>query len=377
MRNWINKTKTVITTVALFLALLGSGAETINQGREISIQESVRLTQYEPESIDSSGGAEWEETGENTGLTQYTEEELGYATEFKDEEILYSSYYSYGEGCFSVELVKEDLDVTTKGAIATSMSNSGIVSSQQLLDACLSEAEKAELEAGVNKEIRVVMKQMVVEGLTDKQYDLMEQATEEYTKTYSGFQTGSYIKINITKKNEEGKWKKIKELNNDIKIYIDVPKISQISEAKEFYLLQIRNNEYSIVEDEDNYLETMTVSVSGSAMCAIGYTLPVVEITPTVVPTSQPTYWGQMTSGDFCVWHWFDISILVIGITWLLAVDSKKIRIVFLAVMSIICIILAIMGRCVYDWPLSAGCIVLMILVHMGKTYYKRHKKRK
>lgn len=373
MKNGINRAKTVAISTALFLALLGSGAQTMNQKEELYVKEPIGLTQYiTPEPTDSSMAAEWQ--GETAEGTQGTEQDLGYTTQFKDEEILYSSYYSYGSGCFSVELVKEDLDVTTNGAIAATMNNSGIVSSQQLLDACLSESEKAELEAGVNKEIRVVMKQMVVEGLTDKQYDLMEQATEEYTKLYKGFQIGSYIKLSISKKNEEGKWKKIKKLNNDIKFYIDIPKISQIPEAKEYYLLQIKNEEYSITEDEDKYLETMTTSVNGSAMCAIGYTLPTVEATPAIVPTAQPSYWRQMTSGDFCIWHWFDISIVIIGITWLLAVESKKIRIVFLSVMSIFCIVLAIMGRCVYDWPLAIGSIILMILTHIGKTYYKKRK---
>lgn len=373
MKNKINKAKTVVITTALFFALLGSSAETMNQNDELYVKEPIGLTQYTtPESTGS--GMDTERQGEDIEGTQGTEEESGYTTEFKDEEILYSSYYSYGNGCLSVELVKEDLDVTTNGVIATSMNNSGIVSSQQLLDACLSESEKAELEAGMNKEIRVVMKQMVAEGLTDKQYELMEQATEEYTKLYKGFQIGSYIKINIAKKNEEGKWEKIKKLNNDIKFYIDIPKISQIPEAKGYYLLQFRNGEYSITEDEDNYLETITTSVSGSAMCAIGYTLQTVEATPTIVPTAQPNYWRQMTSGDFCVWHWFDISMIIIGITWLLAVESKKIRIVFLSVMSIFCIALAIMGRCIYDWPLAAGSIILMALVHIGKTYYKRRK---
>lgn len=370
MKNWVSKTKTVVTTTALLLTLLVQSTEVFNQNRESYVKEPVGLTQYTIPEATSSGqeGAEGiQGVGNNMGDT----------TEFKDEEILYSSYYSYGEGCFSVELVKKDLDVTTNGAIASSMGNTGIASSQQLLDACLSETEKTELETGVNKEIRVVMKQMVAEGLTESQNELMEQAMKEYTKLYKGFQVGSYIKINIEKKNENGKWKKVKELNNDIKLFIDVPKISQISDAKAYYLLQIRNGEYFITEDEDHYLETMTVTVSGAAMCAIGYNLPVVETTPTAKPATQPSYWKQMVSGDFCVWHWFDISILIIGITWLLAIESKKIRIIFLSVMSILCLIMAIMGNCGYDWPLAIGCIVVMVLVHIGKTFYKRHKKWK
>lgn len=370
MKNWINKTKTVVATTTLLLTLLVQGTEVINHDKEIYVKEPVGLTQYTTPEVASP------EQGDIDSM-QNMDNNLGNTVEFKDEEILYSSYYSYGAGCFSVELVKKDLNVTTSGAVSSSMGNTGIASSQQLLDACLSEAEKAELEAGANKEIRVVMKQMVAEGLTDNQNELMRQAMEEYTKTYKGFQVGSYIKISITKKNEKGKWNKIKELNNDIKLFIDVPQISQISDAKEYYLLQMRNGEYYLTEDEDHYLETMTVTVSGAAMCAIGYNLPVVETTPTAKPSTKPSYWNQMVNGDFCVWHWFDISILIIGITWLLAIESKKIRIILLSVMSILCLIIAIMGSCVYDWILAIACIVVMVLTHIGKTFYKRHKKWK
>lgn len=370
MKNWINKTKTAVTTTALLLTLLVQGTQVINYDKEIYIKESVGLTQYTTPETTSLGQGD-------TESTQNNDNNMGNTAEFKDEEILYSSYYSYGAGCFSVELVKKDLNVTTSGAVSSSMGNTGIASSQQLLDACLSETEKAELEAGANKEIRVVMKQMVEEGLTDSQNELMEQAMEEYTKTYKGFQVGSYIKISIAKKNEKGKWKKIKELNNDIKLFIDVPQISQISDAKGYYLLQMRNGEYSLIEDEDHYLETMTVAVSGAAMCAIGYNLPVAETTPTAKPVQKPSYWNQMINGDLCVWHWFDISILIIGITWLLAIESKKIRIIFLSVVSILCLIIAIMGSCIYDWIFAIGCIVVMVLVHIGKTFYKRHNKWK
>lgn len=368
MRNWIDKVSATVVTVVLILAFLGQSVKVMNQSN-IYIKETVGLTQYTttPESSEYTDNTEWNQqdnTQENSSAD--------YAIEFKDEEILYSSYYLYGQGCLTVELVKEDLEVTTDGAMAASMNNSGIASSQQLLDACFSETEKAELEAGADKEIRVTMKQMVAEGLKDNQYDLLEQAKEEYSSIYKGFQVGSYIKISITKKNDNGKWKNIKKFNNDIKFLIDIPKISQISEAKEYYLIQIRDGGYSITEDEDNYLEILTASVSGAAMCAIGYTLPYAEVTPTVAPTAPPTYWEHLTDGDLCVWHWFMLAFFVIGFTWVLAIESKKIRIVFLSVMSILCIILAILGQCVYDWPFAIGSIIFMILIHVGRSYKKK-----
>lgn len=390
MTNWKNRAKTVVTTGLLVGALLVQGGSVMNQGRELLVEEPIVLTQYatpQPtDSVDNTGQIQSDITSETTDSADNTEgwnepeatldaQMVNNAAEFRDEEILYSSYYSYGSGCLFVEMVKTDLDVTTNGAVAASMGNSGVASSQQLLDACLSEEEKQELMAGGNKEIRVTMKQMVLEGLSDSQYELLDQAKEEYSKTYKGFQVGSYIKINISKKNEEGKWKKVK-LNNDIKFYMDIPAISQVSEAKGYYLLQMRSGKYFLTEDEDSYLETLTASVSGSAMCAICYTLPAAEVTPTITPAAQLTYWQHLNSGEFCVWHWFDAAIMIIGVTWLLAIDRKKIRIVFLTVMSILSVVLGIMGQCVYDLPFTIGTIALLVLIHIGKTFLQKKKRR-
>lgn len=112
-------------------------------------------------------------------------------------------------------------------------------------------------------------------------------------------------------------------------------------------------------------------------MCGIGYTLPVAKATPTIEPTAKPDYWQHLTNSDFCIWHWINISMLLISVTWLLAIERKKIRIIFLSVMSILSVVFAIMGCCSYDWPIAVGCILVMVLVHIGKTYHKMNKKKK
>ena len=112
-------------------------------------------------------------------------------------------------------------------------------------------------------------------------------------------------------------------------------------------------------------------------MCGIGYTLPVAKAKPTVEPTAKPSYLHHLMNGDFCIWHWLNLSMLLISITWLLAIERKKIRIIFLSVMSILSVVMAIMGCCGYDWPIAVGCILVMVLVHIGKTYHKMNKKKK
>lgn len=386
MRRWKNQTKKVLTRVALTAMLFGQLAIDENN-KEIYVENTIGYTQNivtatteAPVDVDQEQQIGEESVVTEEGGWEAEDGASGYATEFKDEQIMHTSYYKYGQGCLTVEIVKEDLEVTTNSAIAISMNNSGVISSQQLLDACFTEAEKAELESGVDKSIRVKLKQMVEEGLSSKQYEILDEAMETYQKEYKGLEIGSYIKVNISKSNDEGKWKKIPSLNTELKLVMDIPKISQISEARGYYLIQLREKEdtYTIAEDEDDYLEIITAPVSGSAMCAIGYQLPVVEKpVETIQPTENPGYWTRMTSGgEYCFWHFFELSILIIAVTWLLAVDSRKVRTVLFTVISILCIILGMFGHCTYDWPITNGCIVIMAFTHVIKTVVLKKNKK-
>ena len=128
---------------------------------------------------------------ENIALTGLTTQEsatpeatAGATTELKDEEILESSYYAYGEGCFFITINKDSGSATKEAdSVTTSnidnpeestnaptdtpeatgtadgtdstdetetMLNTGIISSTALIDACVSQEEKDAVAAGAN-----------------------------------------------------------------------------------------------------------------------------------------------------------------------------------------------------------------------------------
>ena len=157
----------------------------------------------------------------------------------EDENILDSTYYSYGNGCLFVTVQKEvEQSVTatneagavsdsavqesasTGSAVSTGMENTGIVSSRELVKACFTEEEQQALINGENKELRIIIRNKDKSRIDEETLASMDEAVESYSADMEGLSFGDYISVIIKKKNEEGKWKKIKEFYSDLRIYL-------------------------------------------------------------------------------------------------------------------------------------------------------------
>ena len=79
----------------------------------------------------------------------------------------------------------------------------------------------------------------------------------------------------------------------------------------------------------------------------------------------------------FCLWHWFDVSVLIIGITWTAAINSKRKRTIFFGIMCMFSIVLGIMGHCEFDWPFAIGTILIMLAIHLWRWYCQRKEEQK
>ena len=143
----------------------------------------------------------------------------------------------------------------------------------------------------------------------------------------------------------------------------------------EYSLIQLEKEGYNLIPDTDNYGVIMTVKVDSSSelkMCYKTKGNKKVETTP--APVEKKSFWAKLNEDEFCLWHWFDFSILIIAITWIAAINGKKARTIFMAIMSVITIINAIMGHCGWDWPLAVGVIILMVLVYIWKEQSMKSK---
>lgn len=325
----------------------------------------------------------------------------------KDTKITNTTYINYGEGGVLVNVIKdsnssenqeeqvEANDVNNEEEMQTSeipeateeavtedlstqhslMSNTYICSSVELVDACLSEEEKAEVIAGGTKELRVTIHVAAEEEIKQRKLEEIGTAMDDYMLATTGLSFCNYLQITVEKKNSEtGKWKKMKNFETPVEVSVDI--FSEFQNEKGFFqMLAPNGNVYDLLDDEDEYGQTITFPMRGTGVYALCYQAEIVE--NKVVPTQAPktSFFEKLMKDDLCLWHGFMCAFFVIGLTWVAAINTKKRRVVFMAVMDVIFLACAILGRCLYCWIFLAAFVVVLFLVHVWKT--KRMEKNR
>lgn len=349
-------------------------------------------------------------TEETTDTAEEATTETTDGTEINEEPVLNSTYFAYGEGCIFVTVNKDSNDteetseetteldnvdnleeleetetpeetpeaqsVTEETDYAANMVNTGITSGKALIDACLTEEEKQTVIGGANQELRVTFHNAQEDELKKNEVSELGDALNEYQESMDGFCFSNYVQITFEKRNlETGKWETMKELLQPVSVELDILSEVRVS-GYEYYLIKLGENGSELLEDDDQYMETITCEVDGSYTFGLCYVdkeeEETVETTP--IPTEPQGFWNRLVSDDLCLWHWFTCAILVIGLTWIAAINRVKIRRIFLIVMSVICIAMAILGHCSWDIPVTISAIVLMILLHVARVFYDKNR---
>ena len=356
--------------------------------KNIAVTETVALTGYDLEDTT---------TGDTTAGTT-TEADLS-NIELEEEAIYNSTYLSYGEGCIVVTVVKDqseeaqeemspvvDMDNAEESvatvtpeetafaeesdeAAADTMDNTAIISSVDLVNACLTEEEKQNVALGATQEIRVTFHNLLEEELDQDKTALMEEALKVYEINYPGFVLGNYLQILFEKKDATtGEWMQIDTLNNTVELNVDIKQDFQVKDT-EYYMVRLDESTYSMYEDTDDYVQIFTFEADTSGYYAMCRQDEVVA-TSTPTPTKKPSYWNVITSDEYglCIWHWIMCGFLIIGLTWIAAVQSKKKRLIFMIIMDVLMIVCAFFGTDGFDWPMAIIFILLMFLIYMWKT---------
>lgn len=351
-------------------------------------------------SVAANKSYEWKQSIASTSMDETVlegdAEESGEDALSEDEAIMYSSYLKYGEGSVFVTVNKdsndseeesgteiEDIDNLEEVQEATeqpveeetaepeedvaadsTMSNTGILSSKNLIDACFTEDEKTQIMAGAHYELRVTFHNASEKEMKKTDISLMNQALEECEENVGDLSFGNYVQIIVEKRTDAAsKWETLTSFNEGVKVQVDIKSDYQVAGAT-YYLVELMDDSYEMHEDEDMYMETFTSEISGSH--AFGLCCKEQEeelVTPE--PTKQPSFVEQIFTGDLCLWHMFMCGTFVIGFTWILAINSTKKRTIFLGVIAVLMIAMGVFGSCSYDWPFAIAFLVILALLHL------------
>ena len=174
--------------------------------------------------------------------------------ETKTENVTQDTKVSYGEG--KVEIVIDTLD--KQGSFDKGMYESIIVSEvEKVINACLSEEEKANVEDGAAAQIRLVI-QVSPQKISKEDAAKVEETVLQMQENSSGLNIAGQLDISVEKNIEGQKWKKVSKLGEEIEIRFDIPAEMQVENAK-YHVLRVHNGEATLLDDLDDEEKTITI----------------------------------------------------------------------------------------------------------------------
>ena len=320
----------------------------------------------------------------------------------EDSKLFQTTLVNYGEGCILITLRKDtvvdmDQDKTTDGDFdadnaeeiepteedteqeSVIMKNTGINSKVELIDACLTEEEKAAVAAGSTKEIKVTFHYAKEDEIKRRKLEELATAMDDYMLATTGLTFCNYLNISVEKQDETtGKWKKIKKFNQQVEVAVDILEDYRTDQGN-FCVIAPIGKTFEMREDSDEYGETFTIDIDGSGYYVLCHQDEIDQPSQTVKPTKKLNYFQKLMDEDLCLWHWFMCAFFIIGITWVAAINAKKKRLVFMIVVDVLLLACALIGRCLYDFIFLVVFVFLLFLVFVWKTknmQKKRSEKR-
>ena len=326
----------------------------------------------------------------------------------EDSKLYKTTLVNYGEGCILVTLRKDtevdtNEDPTTDGEFdvdnaeeivqteeptdtsepieedttqeSVIMQNTGISSKVELIDACLTEEEKAAVAAGSTKEIKVTFHYAKEDEIKRRKLEELATAMDDYMLATTGLTFCNYLNITIEKQDDTtGEWKKIKKLKQQLEVSVDILEECRTDKGN-FCVISPVGKTFEMRDDTDKYGETFTINIDGSGYYVLCHQDEITQPTQTKKPMKHSNYLQKLMEDDLCLWHWFMCAFFIIGITWVAAINAKKKRLIFMIVIDVLLLVCALIGRCLYDFIFLVVFAFLLFLVFVWKTKAMQKKR--
>ncbi len=228
----------------------------VEDAKEIDAKSETSLTKED--SMEYSGDDQ--AAGEASQVIPYEEAAGKPVTE--------SIQVAYGEGTIHIMVESLDENKQTTGNVITGVI---LTSFENVLDAALTEEEKQRADAGEDVIVRLVVTKLETQ-VPEKDRKEMENAINLLGREYDGIMMGAYIDISVEKKIGASEWLRLKELNEELEIALDIPK-EILNEQAVYWVMRNHEGICELLEDLDKENETITIRTKLFSTYAILYTL--------------------------------------------------------------------------------------------------------
>ena len=296
-------------------------------------------------------------TGENDNDTEREDRgnlvKLDYE-QAKTQPINKDSDISIGKGNLIISIVSVDEDgnkseQSIKGVILTNCEN--------VVKACLTETELKEVKNGTTIEISLNVRSITT-NVSEADKREIDAKTTELQSDISGLTVGRYIDISVMKKVGDDEWAKVSVLSEELEICLDIP--SEIKKSgRTYYMMRNHDGECTLLEDNDNNADTITIRTHLFSAYAIVYT------DETILTKQPPQITASLVMGNKvgCHWHFMIMAMMVICLVALTALRRNALwtRVAVLAINVISSLAFIVAGACTLD----IVCFILNIVLSM------------
>lgn len=212
-----------------------------------------------------------------------------------------------------------------------------------LIESVLSLQELGRVANGDSIEIKLDV--MCKEAVLKQDEDLIDEAIRKFNDEIPGLERGIYIDITLSKRIENEDWELISDAGNPIEIVIDVPESMRIDGA-EYYIIRSHEGGYTLLEDQDDDPNTITILSQYFSTYAIAY---------------RSTAEAKHTT---CFWHWITlvVALLFIAFTFLWKEERAEKRLIAFGIATVLMLIPAIIGIA------ANGCFIGLIIAIAGSV---------
>ena len=252
-----------------------------------------------------------------------------------DKTISSSRTIDYGDGT-----IKIVIDNETGWSIS-------LKSTQRLIDAALSDSQKLKVANGKTVYIRVTI--TLNEGMTSTSKSEIKKALSSLSQG----KVGDYVNVTVAKKYSGGTYSTIEETRRNFSMIITIP--DSYSTTSSYYGVQLVDSTASFLEDIDSKNATFTFSVGNTGTYALCYTVKATSVAKTS-----------------CYWHFGGLAILAAYIASCFLIDQERKRQIkwyLLGGTITLLLVTAILGSCVFDWPIAIVGSLVAALFEPVRNY--------
>lgn len=265
--------------------------------------------------------------------------------EVKDETVTENSVIPYGNGAIRVlvESAEEDTEKVSYG----------VVSSQQVIDGCLTEEEKLRVANGDSVDIRVIVSRKTDTGITEDDRQKITEAGDQLGQSVPGLNLGEYLDIQLDKRINGAEWENIAQADQDIEITIDIPDDLQF-DGTTYFIIRCHNGECVTLKDLDDDPKTITISTAYFSSYALFYTKSDQETVEDAII--------QVQKSSSCMWHVFMIVALAAYVIVQFGIEEerrKRIRWPMFIGFTVMMLVFLILGSCSLDLPFAIASVLI------------------